>query len=125
VLSSIWAEALNLTPDFCLNSKSNFFELGGDSVTIMIVVSLCCERSMYISVPDIYKKPTLGGFVSAVEKQGTPAQTSARSKYSGKLSVPPHFSMLGAWKQYSSVFRAIQEQLQDVEIEDAYPCTDF
>lgn len=118
-LAKLWVEVLGLPEEVKVASMSNFFELGGDSIIAMRLVALCRERNMAISVPDIYQWPTL------CDLARVPNSVPFSMGPMGKMSLPGPFSMLGSWKQHSSVFSAIHEQLPDTEIEDVYPCTKF
>ncbi|KAI1114796.1 acetyl-CoA synthetase-like protein [Nemania sp. NC0429] len=114
-----WIEVLGLPEGVKVTSTSNFFELGGDSVIAMRLVALCRERNMSISVPDIYQWPILRDLARV------PDSISSTKVPTAIVSLPDPFSMLGSWKQHSSVFSALHEQLPDTEIEDVYPCTTF
>lgn len=118
-LAKSWIEVLGLPEEVKVTSMSNFFELGGDSVIAMRLVALCRERNISISVPDIYQWPTLRDLARV------PDSVPSLKGSMGTMSLPDPFSMLGSWKQHSSVFSALHEQLPDTEIEDVYPCTTF
>lgn len=118
-LARLWVEVLGLPEEVKVTSMSNFFELGGDSVIAMRLVALCRERNMFISVPDIYQWPTLRDLARV------PDSVSLSKGPKVTTPLPDPFSMLRSWKQHSSVFNALHEQLPDTEIEDVYPCTTF
>ncbi|KAI1432075.1 acetyl-CoA synthetase-like protein [Xylaria sp. CBS 124048] len=121
-LAHAWIEVLGLPREFEVTGPSNFFELGGDSVIAMRLVALCRERNMRISVPDIYERPTLRDLALVLDRGVPPSKAPAAL---ASVSLPEPFSMLGSWKQHSSVLNAINQQLPGAEIEDVYPCTTF
>ncbi|KAB8275020.1 hypothetical protein BDV30DRAFT_237045 [Aspergillus minisclerotigenes] len=123
----LWCEVLGLRNETEITPVSNFFDLGGDSVVAMRLVALCRDRHMrQLSVEDIYKRPTLLdlGFVLRNTALCSRANTLTTAITSTN-SPPAPFSMLGSWREHTSVLGAIHEQLPDVEIEDVYPCTKF
>ncbi|KAI1323795.1 acetyl-CoA synthetase-like protein [Xylariaceae sp. FL0255] len=119
-LAKAWAEVLDMPSGVDIIPSSNFFNIGGDSVIAMRLVSLCREQKMVISVPDIYEWPRLCDLASFVHRS-----TASSTKHFTAADFPAPFSMLGPWRQHSKVLAAVHEMMPDVEIEDVYPCTAF
>ncbi|KAI0143842.1 hypothetical protein GGR57DRAFT_507814 [Xylariaceae sp. FL1272] len=120
-LAKSWAAVLDLPSEVEIISSSNFFDLGGDSVIAMRLVSQCREQKMVISVPDIYDWPTLFELARLVESRSSPSSTRPLTV----ADAPAPFSMLGPWRQYTRVLAAVLEESPDAEREDIYPCTPF
>lgn len=57
-LVKIWAEVLNL-PRNQIGISQDFFELGGDSLSLMRVISQCQKYNFKISVKDIFENRTI------------------------------------------------------------------
>jgi amino acid adenylation domain-containing protein len=57
-LARIWAEVLNVE---AISRESNFFDLGGDSLTTIALFALCERQGLSLSPNDIFEHPTLAG----------------------------------------------------------------
>jgi amino acid adenylation domain-containing protein len=55
ILSEIWQAILQITPA----AKDNFFNLGGDSITSIMVVNAARKKGFTFSVSDLFKTPTI------------------------------------------------------------------
>lgn len=92
----------------------------------MCLVALCCEWQMRFSVVDIYKWPVLRDLALVLNKQTVPKKEVLSSNAPTiTRPLPAPFSMLGTWKQHSSVLSAVREQLHDVEVRGIYPMQNF
>ena len=58
LVRNIWAEVLRIPSD-TINARSNFFHLGGDSVTAMRLVRVARSNGKYLTVADVFRLPTL------------------------------------------------------------------
>ncbi|HEX9852373.1 MAG TPA: AMP-binding protein, partial [Woeseiaceae bacterium] len=66
-LVRIWAEVLNLKPE-AISVRANFFELGGQSLLAMRMISrLREELAVDIHVTEIFERPVLADLAAAVE----------------------------------------------------------
>ncbi|MER7756043.1 AMP-binding protein [Kitasatospora sp. NPDC097643] len=63
VLAAIWAEALGLAR---VGVNDNFFDLGGDSITVLPVIAAVREAGLAISLRALYSSETLGHLAAAV-----------------------------------------------------------
>ncbi|TGJ76594.1 hypothetical protein E0Z10_g10864 [Xylaria hypoxylon] len=66
-LRALWASVLHLELDK-IQPDSHFFSLGGDSITAMKLGSLARKQSITLSFTQIYRTPTLGALVAALQR---------------------------------------------------------
>ncbi|KAL4899866.1 hypothetical protein BDW74DRAFT_183355 [Aspergillus multicolor] len=66
MLISLWAAALSI-PCERISTNDDFFHLGGDSVSAMVLVSLARRRGMLLSVSDIFLNPVLAALASRMQ----------------------------------------------------------
>ncbi|MCG7548608.1 non-ribosomal peptide synthetase [Pseudoalteromonas sp. Of7M-16] len=59
-LQSLWCQLLKLSPNE-LSVKRNFFELGGDSIIAIQLVSKATEAGLYFTINDLFATPTVRG----------------------------------------------------------------
>ncbi|KAL8782677.1 MAG: hypothetical protein Q9213_005185 [Squamulea squamosa] len=112
-LSGLWAHILNLAADD-ITADSNFFSLGGDSITAMKLVSLARTREISLTVADIFKHAVLRSMSLVVD--------SSMESIQGEI---PAFSLL-AWGTPVQVLIEEASRVCRVDaamIEDVYPCT--
>ncbi|WP_298516674.1 non-ribosomal peptide synthetase [uncultured Kordia sp.] len=57
ILASVWKEVLNIAHDISVDD--NFYDLGGDSIKSMLVVSKLKKQQYHISVTNVLMAPTL------------------------------------------------------------------
>jgi aryl carrier-like protein len=76
VLVSIWEHVLQVPR---VGIQDNFFELGGDSIRSVAIIALARQRSLKLSLQDLFRHPTISA-LAAVGREETellPAVTSA------------------------------------------------
>jgi amino acid adenylation domain-containing protein len=106
-LARLWKEILNLEQ---VGVNQNFFELGGDSVNAIQVVSRANKQGVEISVQLLFRNQTIAELASAVEKSRHRFIKVGENTYN-------EFMM-------SLEMEAILKQLPaGLEVEDIYPAT--
>ncbi|CAA9964992.1 HC-toxin synthetase [Pyrenophora teres f. maculata] len=106
-LALAWSEVLKI-PVSRIGSDDNFFRVGGDSISAMVLAS-----KRVATVADIFKHPVLSDMAAV-----SSSKTSSRD--SGSETVAP-FSLLHGSATVSSI--AAKGKLSPDDVEDAYPCT--
>ena len=111
-MCEFWAQALHLEP-LSIFGDDSFFKIGGDSVAAMRLVAIVREAGFRISVQSIFQNRLLYQMAKVPESvnQAPICQISA-------------FSLLGEYDVLDvSEQVAAQCQVEDVAVEDIYPCT--
>ncbi|MCJ1282185.1 hypothetical protein MMC26_001508 [Xylographa opegraphella] len=88
VLAALWAQALRIATD-TVGLDDNFFQLGGDSIVAMKLVSIAREAGFLMIVSDVFKYPRLADAalrVAAYVQQ--PGNSVALPKPFSQLDVP-------------------------------------
>ncbi|SMY25090.1 unnamed protein product [Zymoseptoria tritici ST99CH_1A5] len=67
-----WAQALNLEGD-AIDMESNFFAIGGDSISALELVAGLRRTGIELAVTDIYRKPALGDLSKWLECSAAPS----------------------------------------------------
>ncbi|GKT87875.1 peptide synthetase [Colletotrichum tofieldiae] len=113
-LQQLWSNVLNVNIA-SISHKSNFFRLGGDSLSAMRLTSDARDSGLSLTVEDIFRHPDLGGLAEVSGDTDTRLNSSP--------DVPP-FSLLGTHDTFA-VCSDIAEMygLDLAAIEDVYPCT--
>lgn len=92
----------------------SFFQLGGDSIAAMGVVSEAQKAGIQLTVSDIFQHPTLGSLVSRCHRIADKAPEH----------IPPFALLRGSFNKKPLLREiAAQYQLNPTIIDDAYPCT--
>jgi amino acid adenylation domain-containing protein len=125
-LRAIWARLLN-RQDAEIGARSNFFELGGDSITAMRVVAACCHEPGLnrIRMEDIFKQKTIASLARLAKQRGDDDSLSPALQQA-KSSDPLDFPL--AFDDYFSLQTFIRNTLPRLgltlsQVEDVYPCT--
>jgi amino acid adenylation domain-containing protein len=106
-LASLWKDILNLEQ---VSVNHNFFELGGDSVNAVQVVSRATKQGVKITVQLLFRNQTIAELANAVEKDQLQVIKVGEDTYKEFME--------------SLDMDAILEQLPEgIEIEDVYPAT--
>ncbi len=64
-LASLWAEVLNIDK---ISVTHNFFELGGDSINAIRIISRANQAGLQLSIQDLYKNQDIAELARAAEK---------------------------------------------------------
>ncbi len=75
-LVAIWANVLAL-PSKNISVDHDFFDLGGNSISVMRVISLCNKNSLDIKVKDLFEQRTIGRLNKLLESARESAKKSA------------------------------------------------
>jgi hypothetical protein len=66
-IGAIWSAVLGVTTP---KAEDDFFELGGQSLMALQIVSRCGEQfGISIALPDVFDQPSLGGFAAFVHRR--------------------------------------------------------
>ena len=63
-IRKLWSENLNVTED-SIQEDSSFFELGGDSITAMVMAGSARESGLSLTVADVFQNPTFEEMVQS------------------------------------------------------------
>ena len=66
VLQALWADLLNI-PDKMIHGKSNFFQLGGDSMSSLRLVGVARQLGWKISVRQVFDRPVLSDLAGVMQ----------------------------------------------------------
>ncbi|MCJ1392592.1 hypothetical protein MMC18_005462 [Xylographa bjoerkii] len=88
VLAALWAQALRIATD-TVGLDDNFFQLGGDSIVAMKLVSIAREAGFLMVVSDVFKYPRLADAALLVTAHvHQPGNAVALPKPFSQLDVP-------------------------------------
>jgi len=112
-LSGFWAHVLILKAAD-VTADSNFFGLGGDSITAMKLVCLARTHEISLTVSDIFKYPTLRSMSLIADSSVDPDQTE----------IPP-FSLLSLDTPVGALIEEAGRvcMIDSAMVEDIYHCT--
>ncbi|PNP46000.1 hypothetical protein THARTR1_10818 [Trichoderma harzianum] len=112
-MQEIWSDLLEIDLD-AIGLGDDFFQLGGDSIAAMKMVSMAREEDIEITVADVFRHPTLGELVGGLEGQSSTV----------KVEVQP-FDLVGVDTNKENVAKEIANMYGLVEgnILDVYPST--
>nr|QIW91877.1 NRPS [Phialomyces arenicola] len=114
-LQALWAEALGIDHIDRVGAHDNFFQIGGDSVAAMRLVTITKQRELKLSVADIFSHPRLSELGRVLTERILESEEVEED--------PEPFAL---WSRTST------EELEDVAarcnvavdaVEDIYPCT--
>jgi amino acid adenylation domain-containing protein len=74
-LAAIWSEVLRVER---VGRDDNFFALGGDSILSLQVLAAARERGLALSLPQIFRHPTVRELAAEVARAGAPAPPQPR-----------------------------------------------
>ncbi|PKS08582.1 hypothetical protein jhhlp_004968 [Lomentospora prolificans] len=124
-IRALWGEILDLSPDD-LQPEDSFFQLGGDSIGAMRMVTAADQRQIKITVADIFHHPTLEAFCDFASRTNAivsePALTDVAPIDYEPFAVLDHLSL-----DREDVVDAVCRQLSVFpgDVEDVYPATDY
>ncbi|KAK8085892.1 hypothetical protein PG997_007163 [Apiospora hydei] len=113
-LRQIWADVLGLEVSR-ISTQDNFLRLGGDSITSMRVVAAARQKSIVLTVANVFKTQTLVELAQVCRVQESPKQDDR--------IIP--FSLLKGTRDSASVCEDVAKicGVEPTDIEDVYPCT--
>lgn len=77
IMQEIWSDLLEIDLD-AIGLSDDFFQLGGDSIAAMKMVSMAREEDIEITVADVFRHPTLGELVGGAEGQSSTANVEVQ-----------------------------------------------
>ncbi|MGD2089691.1 MAG: amino acid adenylation domain-containing protein [Candidatus Aminicenantes bacterium] len=104
ILAEIWSHVLNIEK---VGIYDNFFSIGGDSISSIIVISQAREKGLHISNHQFFQHPTIDGVIRNMDRK-EPAEQQE------------NMSAVDYLQPFALVSRSDQENLPP-GIEDAYP----
>ncbi|EFE39655.1 nonribosomal brevianamide peptide synthase FtmA [Trichophyton verrucosum HKI 0517] len=110
-LASIISRVLHLNPEE-VGADEDFFALGGDSISVMQVVSQCQRDKLSITAMDIFE----GRTVSLI---------TARSKKAAKLPPSTNLARYKRTKRFEWEVENLLGSSTTMSIEEVYPCTPY
>ncbi|KAL7912426.1 hypothetical protein GGI35DRAFT_491032 [Trichoderma velutinum] len=111
-MQEIWSDLLEIDLE-AIGLNDDFFQLGGDSIAAMKMVSMAREEGIEITVADLFRHPTLGELVGGLD--GQPIAVN--------VEVQP-FDLLGVDTRENIVKDiATMYGLEEDNILDVYPST--
>ncbi|KAJ4387234.1 hypothetical protein N0V93_007823 [Gnomoniopsis smithogilvyi] len=124
VLARLWGAALGRELE--LDVRDSFFQIGGDSLSAMRLVSLARREGLKVSVEQIFTSSVLQDMAQVALV--TDQEDENVDDSSGSLSstaIAPFATVGGVESAASSLLTSAAEQLgiQESDIEDIYPCT--
>jgi SAM-dependent methyltransferase/aryl carrier-like protein len=107
--AGIWADVLNYDK---ISITSNFFQLGGDSINAIRVISRANKEGLNLSVRDLYQNQDIAGLARAAEKKGAGKEPDKPGPHpAAPIKIPGE---------------AVKKSLPEgIEIEDILPATPF
>ncbi|KAH1344162.1 hypothetical protein KXV68_000815 [Aspergillus fumigatus] len=112
LIHQLVVELLHLPPEM-VGMNHNFFSLGGDSVSVMKLVSRAKRVGLSFTVKDVFRSPQLGDLARLTDVVN-----------SGAAQHMPPFSLLDRGAQPGLLSMAAKIcQVESSMIQDIYPCT--
>lgn len=75
-IMDVWKNVLNLEK---IDKKDNYFELGGDSILSIKIVTLCKQKGVEFSVADLFEFPTIESLAANIKSQEIPVNAAETS----------------------------------------------
>ncbi|KAF2276611.1 nonribosomal peptide synthase [Westerdykella ornata] len=107
-LLSLWSELLDMVED-SIGGDDSFFQLGGDSIIAMRLVSAAREEGLSMTVADVFKNPTFADMARVVRVAGEVID-QIRSQAGGESVAGPSKQAnafreraSSAWKDFQSI----------------------
>jgi amino acid adenylation domain-containing protein len=117
ILQQLWAQVLNIDPA-SIGVDDSFFDLGGDSVAAMKLVAEARKTKLQLSVPDIFRQPTVA-FLAAL------AASNEYLPCSSDLSRPFGLVRPEVSRRIMAYLRESAPFVDPSNIEDILPTTAF
>lgn len=105
-LQTIWQNVLNLQE---VDVNANFFQLGGDSILMIQMLSLAAEQNIHLDLTDVFDYPSIAQ-LSAIAAESTPMQAQ----------TPPANA---AHVAHEKVLQVIKSMTRNADIATCLPLT--
>ncbi|GKZ63335.1 nonribosomal peptide synthase [Aspergillus niger] len=128
-LKVAWGKVLKLPPSQ-IQSSSDFFELGGDSISAMRLVKLARRKGFFITVTDILRHSTLQDLMLVLASRQI-SDVNTYENYEDDFSVGKGtplspFTLLPVDERDRQIAAAaVACNVRSADIVDMYPCTPF
>ncbi|RSL52254.1 hypothetical protein CEP54_011029 [Fusarium duplospermum] len=86
-IKEAWLQVLHKDADFDIQPQDDFFRLGGDSLTAIMLVAVLRRSGIYIVAQDVFAEKTLAGMAARCRGATTPRRDMSESP-SGSPSTP-------------------------------------
>lgn len=86
LIAKVWQRVLNIN---VIGRDSNFFHLGGDSISLMQVIALLRQSGLQVAVRVFFETPTLKDLAKAVDVIQEKAPSRELSKVKGQQIISP------------------------------------
>ncbi|OGM49321.1 hypothetical protein ABOM_003582 [Aspergillus bombycis] len=117
-LRELWSQLLHCRAG-AIGPADDFFSLGGDSITAMKLVSAARARGLHIAVADVFAHSQLRELARSVT-----GHSEEPHGYEPTRPLVTPFSLIPSGREAEIQNQAsIQCSLEQVDIEDIYPCT--
>ncbi|KAK4126781.1 non-ribosomal peptide synthetase [Parathielavia appendiculata] len=126
-MKKLWADILRMAPEE-VNPTDNFFQLGGDSISSMRLVTAAERKRIKITVADIFQHPTLDELCEFVAQVNTTPPQEAVVGGSGFDDDYDAFGVVDFLElERDDVVATVCRQLSVFpgDVEDVYPATDY
>jgi NRPS condensation-like uncharacterized protein/aryl carrier-like protein len=126
MLLSIWSGILHL-PQEAINAQSTFFEIGGDSIMAMKLVSDARDRGMALTVADVFQHPVLEDMAACARASEVDGSKELLGKTASAHDQYQRFSLLAANNVDAFLQASIVPQVCVFRggLADVLPATDF
>lgn len=78
-IKDAWIQVLHKDTDFDIQPQDDFFRLGGDSLTAIMLVAVLRRNGIYIAGQDVFAEKTLAGMAARCRGATTPHQNASES----------------------------------------------
>ena len=113
LLQKLWSQLLKVPPA-SIGLESNFFRVGGDSISAMQLAASARREDIVLTVAEIFRHPKLqdmAGLLTDTER-------------SMQISVDPNpFSLVRRPETVAELLRKADMDVDESHVEDIYPCT--
>ena len=120
-MARLWSRILDVSEE-SIHPQSSFFDLGGDSIMAMRLVSEAKLDNLKLSVKQIFKHRVFGAIVGQAEEEGEKEEEGEDLQGQGLSSDAP-FSLLSVADPQGFVSNVIEPALSNAnwQVVDAYP----
>ncbi len=116
IIAEVWREVLGVEVN---DITSNFFHLGGDSISLMQIVAKLRKRKIYIRVKDLFEKQTIKELINIINHFETLEITSRVSGNEQKLSPIQYWffeQKIGNYNYWNQLFKLKPKESLNVQL---------
>jgi amino acid adenylation domain-containing protein len=120
MMLDVWSQVLKLDKSR-IQRQSDFFQLGGDSISVMRLVKYCRPKNLLLTVSDVFRHSQ---FQELCKLASDAVHDKSRPEATSKCVSP--FSLLSIQHKNSLISTAANAcRVPEEAIDDMYPCTPF